>query len=197
MRLIFVADEVPSELQRIVEFLNSQMTKTEVLAIEVRRYVGEGFSTHVPRLLGQTADALMAKGPSRAGARRKWDEQSFFATAATQAPAVQEALRNLYALAQQPGFEFRWGTGSTLGSLNFIVPAVSARSIVTIQTNGVLKLNFGWLPAGAQKSLATFARSTMDLTLPDGWEQTWPEIRPEVWARSAEALLGFLKSLNS
>jgi hypothetical protein len=77
IRLIFLADEVPRELQTIIEFLNSQMTKTEVLAVEVKRYVGQGFSTHVPRLLGQTADALIAKGASRAGTRRKWDEESF------------------------------------------------------------------------------------------------------------------------
>ena len=41
MRLIFLADVVPLELQRIVEFLNSQMTKTEVLAIEVRQVLIE------------------------------------------------------------------------------------------------------------------------------------------------------------
>jgi len=33
IRLIFVADEIPAELQRIVEFLNEQMDRSEVLAI--------------------------------------------------------------------------------------------------------------------------------------------------------------------
>jgi hypothetical protein len=33
-RLIFVSDVIGSELRRIIEFLNGQMTRTEVLAIE-------------------------------------------------------------------------------------------------------------------------------------------------------------------
>ena len=196
IRLIFLADEVPTELQRIVEFLNSQMSKTEVLAVEVRRYVGEGFSTHVPRLLGQTADALNAKAVSRAATRRTWDEASFFAAVAPLGSAVEVAMRKLYALAKKPGFDFRWGKGSTNGSLNIIVPAVCARSVVTVQTNGVLKANFGWLPQDIQNSLATFARSQLDLTLPEGWQEAWPEVRAERWTPSADALVLFLKSLT-
>ena len=41
LRLLFVADEIPSELRRIVEFLNEQMDRTEVLAVEVKQYVGK------------------------------------------------------------------------------------------------------------------------------------------------------------
>ena len=43
VRMIFVADAVPPELKRIVEFLNQQMNPAEVLALELRQYVGEGF----------------------------------------------------------------------------------------------------------------------------------------------------------
>jgi hypothetical protein len=54
LRLIFVADEIPVELRRIVEFLNEQMDRTEVLALEVRQYVEEAGArlTLVPRLIG-------------------------------------------------------------------------------------------------------------------------------------------------
>ena len=40
IRLIFVADVIPSELRRIVEFLNQQMDPGEVLAVEIRQYAG-------------------------------------------------------------------------------------------------------------------------------------------------------------
>ena len=40
IRLLFVADVIPTELQRIVEFLNDQMDQTEVLAIEIKQFVG-------------------------------------------------------------------------------------------------------------------------------------------------------------
>jgi hypothetical protein len=39
--------------------------------------------------------------------------------------------------------------------------------------------------------------SKMDLTLPEGWQETWPEVRAERWTPSADALVAFLKSLSS
>ena len=117
MRLIFFADVIPLELQRIVEFLNSQTEKTEILAIEVQRYSGDGFSTHIARLLGQTAEAQSAKAAVRASSQRwQWDEASFFAAAATLPPSVQVALRRLYTLSADPSFANRFGTGSANGS---------------------------------------------------------------------------------
>jgi hypothetical protein len=73
LRLIFVGDEIPRELRRIVEFLNGQMASTEVLAIEVKQYVGGGHQTLVPRLIGQTEAARQAKGRDPG---RQWDKTS-------------------------------------------------------------------------------------------------------------------------
>ena len=62
VRLVFVADEIPAELRRVVEFLNEQMDPAEVLAVEVKQYTGEGkLKTLVPRLIGQTAAAQQQK----------------------------------------------------------------------------------------------------------------------------------------
>ena len=57
IRLLFVSDKIPVELRLIVEFLNSQMDPAEVLALEIKQYVGEGLRTLVPRVLGQSAEA--------------------------------------------------------------------------------------------------------------------------------------------
>jgi len=49
LRLVFVADTIPRELRRIVEFLNEQMGETEVLAVEVKQYVdGRRHSSNRP-----------------------------------------------------------------------------------------------------------------------------------------------------
>lgn len=61
VRLLFVADEIPPELRRVVEFLNEQMDPAEVLAVEIRQFVGQGMKTLVPRVLGQTAAAQQKK----------------------------------------------------------------------------------------------------------------------------------------
>ena len=41
IRMLFVADKIPAELRRIVEFLNEQMNPAEVLALELRQFQGE------------------------------------------------------------------------------------------------------------------------------------------------------------
>jgi hypothetical protein len=69
VRLVFVADIVPPELRRIVEFLNQQMNPAEVLAVEVRQYVGQDQQALVPRVIGKTQSAAARKGerPDRKG----------------------------------------------------------------------------------------------------------------------------------
>jgi len=81
IRLLFVADRIPSELRRIVEFLNRQMRPVEVLAIELRQYEGQGLKTLVPIVLGQTQEAVQKKGGGARAteAKRQWDEASLLA----------------------------------------------------------------------------------------------------------------------
>ncbi|MFK5634265.1 hypothetical protein [Ornithinimicrobium sp. LYQ103] len=68
VRLVFVADAVPDELQRIVEFLNTQMSPAEVFAVEVKQYASPGFvgRTIVPRVIGRTASSMNKQGSSKA-----------------------------------------------------------------------------------------------------------------------------------
>ena len=56
LRLLFVADTVPRELRRLVEFLNAKMTDVEVLAVELKQFVNErsNLKAFVPRVIGQT-----------------------------------------------------------------------------------------------------------------------------------------------
>ena len=62
-RLIFISDVISPELQRIIEFLNGQMSRTDVLAIEVKQYVDERgeHQTIVPRVIGNTEKAKATK----------------------------------------------------------------------------------------------------------------------------------------
>src|SRR5262245_45008849 len=73
IRMVFVADVIPPELRRVVEFLNSQMDPAEVLAVEIKQFVGQGLKTLVPRVIGQTVEAKRKKVGSLPG-----DEASFF-----------------------------------------------------------------------------------------------------------------------
>ena len=78
IRMLFVADRIPAELRRVVEFLNGQMQPAEVLAVELRQYEGQGLRTLVPLVIGQTQEAAQKKsagtGPRP---KRAWDEAAF------------------------------------------------------------------------------------------------------------------------
>lgn len=74
VRLLFVADQIPTELQRIVEFLNEQMKQTQVLAVEIKQFIGEGQTGLVPRVIGQTAEAIGTKPPTTPAPTRTAEE---------------------------------------------------------------------------------------------------------------------------
>lgn len=153
MRLVFFADAVPPELQRVVEFLNEGMARTEVLAIEVVRYQGEGFTTHVPRVIGVTSEAMEAKVTSRSPSRQ-WDEPSFFEAAKALPAAAQAALRSLLDAAKAAGLEIRWGKGAQNGSFNVVLPEPCGRAMFTVLTNGKLWLNIIWMTDSPQAERA-------------------------------------------
>ena len=95
VRMIFVADVIPKELQRIVEFLNEQMNPAQVLAVEIRQFIGQGQTAMVPRVLGLTAEAEQKRNSGRTGQRLT--ETTFFETlSATAAPAEVAIARSLH-----------------------------------------------------------------------------------------------------
>ena len=61
VRLLFVADAIPDELRRIVEFLNETMDPTIVLAVELKQFVNGSTKTLIPRVLGVTTAGETAK----------------------------------------------------------------------------------------------------------------------------------------
>lgn len=114
IRLVFVADVIPTELLRIVEFLNERMTPTEVIAVEIRQYTGGGEQVLRPIVLGQTA---VARQRTSSGGSREWDEQSFLEElergfGKQDAEVAREILD--WSLKKVP--RLAWGKGATVGS---------------------------------------------------------------------------------
>jgi hypothetical protein len=54
--MIFAADIIPKELKSIIEFLNEQMSRAEVLGIEIKQYEKGAQKVFVPRVIGNTVD---------------------------------------------------------------------------------------------------------------------------------------------
>ncbi|WP_224268506.1 hypothetical protein [Haloprofundus salinisoli] len=108
VRILFVADQIPSELKRVVEFLNEGFSDAEVFAVEVAQYKGEGMKAFVPRLYGQTEEARGTKKTSRYDGAIE-NEEEFFADIDSKlqqgkvTSKLAEAYRELYDFAQEQG----------------------------------------------------------------------------------------------
>ena len=106
VRLIFIADRLPAELRRIIEFLNDQMTKAEVLGIELTQYVGSNLKALVPRVIGQT-EAIRQKKQAVMPSKRRINMQEFLGY-------CPENSRDFFTRAitesQERGMQIYWGT---------------------------------------------------------------------------------------
>ena len=110
VRLVFVADKIPTELQRVVEFLNGQMNPAQVLAVELKQYVGQGLRTLVPKVIGHTAEAQGKKSVST-GEMKQWDESSFFKKLEErQKPEQLEVARQIHEWVKTH-LKIRWSKG--------------------------------------------------------------------------------------
>jgi hypothetical protein len=113
IRMLFVADALPRELARVIEFLNEQMSPAEVLGVELRQYVGGGQTVYVPRVVGRTSAAVAVKGKP---AGTQWTEASFLDAAETRKSDAEVALvRRLLDDVHANGSKLGWGRGASPG----------------------------------------------------------------------------------
>ncbi len=130
VRMVFVADAIPTELQRIVEFLNSQMDPAEVLAVEIKQFVGQDLRGLVPRVLGRTAEAQARKGAS--GPRSVTSEDELLPLLQQKyGDQAEKASRHLLRLAEEIG-GLKWGASA------FMAKARIQGRLVTIYSVDIL-----------------------------------------------------------
>ena len=106
LRLLFVADDIPDPLERVVEFLNAQMDRIEVLAVEVKQFKGDSRQTLVPRVIGRTAAS--PRPPSGHGSRAKLDQESFLGRFTN--PEHHRVAARLLDVASESGAGLDWGS---------------------------------------------------------------------------------------
>ena len=139
IRLLFVADKIPSELKQIVEFLNQQMNPAEVLAIEIKQYTGQEQSTFVPRVIGQSLKTVSAKQ-----SKKQWDESLFLDEISSKYGAeIIEVVNKLLKWGKDQNLRIWWGSGSNHGSC-FLVKDHNEvpYSSFAIWTNGNIEIQF-------------------------------------------------------
>jgi hypothetical protein len=141
IRLLFVADVIPLELRRIVEFLNEQMDPAEVLAIELRQFASKDLKTLVPTVYGQTQQSSR----KRVAAGPRWEEATLFAKLAeTVKPNELKLAREIYEWMRSGGERsVVFGTGREHGS---VYPVFKPNGVsinpAYLSTDGKLWLQF-------------------------------------------------------
>lgn len=141
IRLLFVADVIPIELRRIVEFLNRQMNPAEVLAIELRQFEGQGLRTIVPTVLGRT-ETDGSKRPHVLPAP-VWTEERLFARFKERFPAEVDTARSIFDVMRECGDGMVFGTGRVEGSAYPLFRPLGVRiNPVYLSTEGKLWFQF-------------------------------------------------------
>lgn len=145
VRMVFVADVIPPELRRIVEFLNEQMDPAEVLAVEIKQYTGQGFRSLIPRVMGQTAEAEKKKGLSSKSSK-KWDEASFLQKLVDQKGSDYAVpAKKILDWLKQESVQVTWGSG-IYGAFTAILPTATGKQwLVYVSTAGTVCIPFGWM----------------------------------------------------
>lgn len=149
IRMVFVADRIPPELQRIVEFLNSQMDPAEVLAVEIRHYDGAFDGKQVKALVPQVLGTNVVKaGSVNESVKRKWTEGEFMAALRDKRGEVAATTaKGILDWAIGRGLTIWWGEGKRDGSFYPMLYEGPARLehyfTFAVLTNGAVQIQFG------------------------------------------------------
>lgn len=152
LRLLFVADFIPPELRHIVEFLNANMSSVEVLAVEIKHFVGTDANgailrTLVPRVFGQTAQAEMKKATSSTRVKIRWDEETYFqALEARRGEAESAAAHAILDWAKSRDLFIWWGEGTENGSF----------SLQAKHAGSVYRLAYVWISGSVELAFEYF-----------------------------------------
>jgi len=146
LRLIVLADTIPTELRRIVEFLNRQMSPAEFLAVEVKQFEHEGQKVLVPRVLGIT-EAVRQKKHLAPSVGKQWDEPMFMTALKENAgEEVRSLVQDLLNWITPQVSHVFWGQGQ---KNSCFIPTIRRGKVdyqvCRMNSDGVFVFRFDWL----------------------------------------------------
>ncbi len=144
IRLLFIADKIPKELQRIIEFLNEQMSPAEVLGVEIKQFANNEVKTLVPRVIGKTQNAEIKKGVNQFN---QWTEETFFEELKRRnGKKVEKIVRSIIKQIENKVTRLWYGQGKRTGS---IIPVIDKKEysnqLFAIYTYGRIEIYFQYL----------------------------------------------------
>jgi hypothetical protein len=178
-RLVFVSDQIPPSLRRIIEFLNEHMN-IDVLGIEVSQYTDSTRTQQiiVPRFVGESEAARQTKrSRGRSRSQRILNREELLASFDADSDDRAAVVALLDGAAEQPDLELTWTLAANIGNPRVGVPRLvriwpSWKDRGPLQVNlRVLRGDFGWDTERCNQLIRRLEASA-DLTFDDG--RTWP-----------------------
>lgn len=146
IRLLFIADSIPKELQRIIEFLNEQMSPAEVLGVEIKQFANNKLKTLVPRVIGKTTSADIKKGQNQFN---KWDEESFYHELSRRnSPKSVDIIKYVLDNLKNKVTRFWYGQGKNTGTIIPVLDKLEySNQLFAIYTYGKIEIYFQYIKA--------------------------------------------------
>jgi len=182
VRIIFFLEEAPFELKSIVDFLNRQMEKSEILIVEAKQYTDASSRIVVPMLFGYTEEARRIKKENaiqpQSKAKGFWSKPLFFE--ALQRNVAESEFSLLTAFVERvehAGVLFRYGKGRT-GSLGLVIPEITHNALILLWTNGTVQFQIGFARGSERADMARLRLAAladrMGMQLHDELDKTFP-----------------------
>lgn len=182
LRLVFVADVIPDPLRAIVEFLNEQMTKTEVVAVQVRQFIDEDGDQQmlVSTLVGRTRAGEEIKDPRRK--HKRWTREDWFDQLRNERPNRVETVEALFSWAESRGLDITFGTGVLNPSAMFSAPGIRNK-LLYVYLGGGVDVSFAGLKRQAAFEAPERRRELLDklnalpgVSIPEEKLDLWPSV---------------------
>jgi hypothetical protein len=141
IRLLLVADVIPKEMQRIIEFLNEQMSPCEILGLEIKQFSGQDLKTLVPRVIGATVSAESQK-TVRSSPGQQWNEERFFSDVTDRDPTHYDIYQEIFRQSKELFNDVFWGFGKKDGSFAPYLNINGPLKLFIVYTYGSIEILF-------------------------------------------------------
>lgn len=144
LRMVFLADQIPTELLTLIEFLNEQFSSIDVYGIEVVTFQSDDQRVIRTRKVGQTQTARARK---QTRTTREWDRESWLADLSERSsPEAVAVAERIFEYADRNGLTEFYGKGAITASVQVGLDNEEAYCFpFLIYNSGGVEVAFHWM----------------------------------------------------
>jgi len=141
---VVLMDIIDERLKNLIVFIN-QYSNFNIYGVELEYYKHNELEIIIPKLFGAEVPKSVSTG-KKWSERRQWNEESFFEKLKEKLTSDEiNVVRELYDFSLDSADRVKWGSGVITGTFNTVYSTFCPRSVFTIDTKGILKINLFWM----------------------------------------------------